>query len=95
MERYFVEGIVITKQGLKKAQKRGSYAASDLEPFARSFWANNPEEALRQANEALNGGQWQEPPRISRISEEQRMRAIGAPELPGFGAPEKKKKPRA
>jgi hypothetical protein len=32
-----------------------------------------------------------EGPRLGKKSEEDRMRAIGAPELPGFGAPVKGK----
>lgn len=85
MEHYFVEGVYVSKRRLKKIQKGGGYAPADQEPFGRTFWANSAEEALRQAEEALNGGQWIEPPHVSRLSEEQRMRNLGAPELPGFG----------
>ena len=85
MQRYFVEGLYITKQGLKKAQKSGRIARGDIEPFAQAFWANSPAEALEMASQALSGGQWAEGPRLSDQTEEQRMRKIGAPELPGFG----------
>ena len=91
MQRYFVEGLYVTKQGLKKAQKTGRIAISDIEPFAQPFWANSPAEALQMASQALSGGQWTEGPRLSDQTEEQRMRQIGAPELPGFGGSKTKR----
>jgi hypothetical protein len=92
MEHYFVEGLYLTPQGLKKVRKSGKTTLADVEPFARSFWANTPEEAIQLATEALEGGQWTETPRVSKNSEEQRMRALGALELPGFAQPKKKRK---
>lgn len=86
MQHYFIEGLFVSKQGLKKAHKTGRVAPGDIEPFARAFWANSPAEALQMASEALAGGQWMEGPRLSDQTEEQRMRQMGAPELPGFGA---------
>ena len=79
---YWVEGVFLTKRGLKKAQKSSKLAAGDREPFAKAFWASSPEEAERLATEELQGGQWLEGPRVSRTTEEQRMRKMGAPELP-------------
>jgi hypothetical protein len=91
MQRFFVEGLFVSKQGLKKAQKSGRVAPGDIEPFAQPFWANSPAEALQMATQALDGGQWTEGPRLSDQTEEQRMRQIGAPELPGFGGRSKAK----
>jgi hypothetical protein len=84
MERYLVEGLYIPKTKSKKP-------ASTLEPFARSYWASSPPEAIRMATEDLDGGVWQKPPRASQTSEEQRMRQQGQPELPGLGSTEIKK----
>ena len=92
METYWVEGLFVTKRGLKKAQKSGQISSADVEPFARSFWANSPDEAVRMAAEELKGGDWTEGPRVTKTSEEKRMRAMGAPELPGFGPTPKKHK---
>ncbi len=84
MTRYYGEGLFIPLNNKKKVQKGGRPSSKEVEPFARSFWANDPAEALRLATEALDGGQWFETPKISLTSEEQRMRQAGAPELPGF-----------
>ncbi|MEW5872103.1 MAG: hypothetical protein AB1894_22765 [Chloroflexota bacterium] len=92
MEQYWIEGIFLTKQGVAKQKKSGKRSPAYIEPFSKSFWANNAEEAVRLATEALQGGEWLETPRVSKTSEEQRMRFMGAPELPGFGAPKKKRK---
>jgi hypothetical protein len=86
MQRYFVEGLFVSKAGLKKAQKSGRVNPGDVEPFAQAFWAESPAEALQMASEAIAGGQWTEGPRLSDQTEEQRMRQMGAPELPGFGS---------
>ncbi len=95
MKRYYVEGLFIPRKNLKKVRQDSRSPSKVVEPFAGSFWANDPEEALRLAVEALDGGQWLETPKISLTSEEQRMRRAGAPELPGFApstiAPGKKK----
>jgi hypothetical protein len=90
MESYWVEGVYIPKRALKKAHKGGQALRSSLEPFARSLWAVSQEDALRLATEALQGGQWVEPPRVSQTSEERLMRSLGAPELPGLFAPSKR-----
>src|SRR4030065_987177 len=75
MEQYWVEGLFANRQGIRKEQKTGVMPASAIEPFARALWANSPDEAVRMATEALKGGRWIESPRISRLTEEQRMRA--------------------
>jgi hypothetical protein len=97
MDAYYVEGYYISKQSLKKAQKSGKTIERGyrpppalIEPFARRFCANSTQEALQMAELELHGGQWLEPPKVSRLSEEERMRKSGAPELPGFAKPPKK-----
>lgn len=90
MEAYFVEGQYVNRKGLKKSKKSGRIAQADIEPFAQRFYANSPQEALKMAEETLQGGQWVEGPKVSRQTEEQHMRAIGAPQLPGFGKPPSK-----
>jgi hypothetical protein len=92
MEQYWVEGIFVSKQGLKKAKRSGKIAQADIEPFARSYWANTPDEAILMATHDLNGGDWTNGPRVSKTSEEQRMRAMGAPEFPGMNSKGKKRK---
>jgi hypothetical protein len=91
MQKFYIEGIFLSRRGVQKAKKSGRYTNADLEPFARAFWAENADDAMRQATEALEGGQWVEGPRLGKKSEEERMRALGAPELPGFGAPKRDK----
>ena len=90
MKQYYVEGLYINRSALKRANRRGHIAQADIEPFAKTFWADSPAQAERMATEALEGGQWTEGPRVGANSEEQRMRAMGAPELPGFSAAPKK-----
>ena len=94
MEHYWVEGLFANRQGVRKARQSGVYPPASIEPFAKGFWADSPAEAVQQATEALQGGEWVEGPRVSRKSEEQRMRAMGAPELPGLNAPPPKKRSR-
>ena len=97
MEHYWVEGLFVTRRGLKKSRKGSQIPKADTELFARSLWADNVEEAILLATQALNGGKWVETPKVSRKSEEQRMRLLGAPELPGLEpkpgfSPKKKKR---
>jgi len=92
MPAYWIEGVYITADRLKKAKRSGKIAEADKELFARSIWADTPHEALRLADEALQGGKWLEKPRLSLTTEEQRMRQQGAPELPGLFSLGKKKK---
>jgi len=92
MKPFWVEGLFVSKKGLKKAQKTGFYAGGDVEPFAQTIWANTAQEALELAEEKLQGGGWVESPKVTLVSEEKRMRSMGAPELPGFGSPKKKRK---
>ncbi len=83
MTRFFVEGLFIPRQTLSK-QSRSSQLESNIEPFARLFWAETRKEALQMANDAIEGGSWVEGPTVSETSEEKRMRETGAPELPGL-----------
>lgn len=92
MPAYWIEGIFISAKGLKKAQKNGKIADADKELFARSIWAETFTEALRLADEALQGGKWLEKPRLSQTTEEQRMRKEGMPELTGLFSTGKKRK---
>jgi hypothetical protein len=94
MEQYWVEGLFANAAGVRKARKSGVYPPSAIEPYAKGLWANSPDEALHLATETLKGGEWLENPVVSRLTEEQRMRAIGAPEFPGLEAPARKKRGR-
>jgi hypothetical protein len=85
MKAYWIEGLYLNKQGVKKASKTGIYQQSYVEPFAQVIWANSREEAIQLATEKLEGGEWLGAPKVSLKTEEQRMRASGAPELPLFG----------
>lgn len=94
MDQYWVEGLFANARGVSKAHKTGTYPASSIEPFARGIWANNPDEAIQLATEALKGGEWVEGPVVSLLTEEQRMRAMGAPEFPGLASQSRKKRAR-
>jgi hypothetical protein len=79
MKLYWVEGLYSMKEG----SGRTKYSAP--RPFSQSFWANSPQEAVQMAlEEAVAGARWLEGPSASETSEEMRMRALGAPELPGL-----------
>ena len=93
MPQYYVEGLYATKQGVKKKLRTGVYPPGSIEPFARTIWANSSKEAIQIATTELAGGEWTEGPHISQITEEQRMRSMGAPELPGL-MPIPAKKPK-
>jgi hypothetical protein len=84
MPQFYVEGVFVTRQGVRKWGKTATYQASSIEPYAKSIWANNPKEAAQIATEELAGGEWIEGPRITQVTEEQRMRSMGAPEFPGL-----------
>jgi hypothetical protein len=92
MKQYWIEGLYKPQKTSKHTNKRIPAQSSTVEPFYMAFWAESPEEALNAAIEEINGGQWLEGPRISQTSEEQRMRAIGAPELPGLEPMKKRRK---
>jgi hypothetical protein len=95
MEQFWVEGLFANARAVSKARKSGVYPASAIEPFAKGLWANSPNEAIQLATEALKGGEWIEGPVVSRLTEEQRMRAMGAPEFPGLGGQARKKRTRS
>jgi hypothetical protein len=96
MPHYYVEGLFANKQGVKKKLKKGAYPANSIEPYAKSIWANSPKEAIQVATAELAGGEWTEGPKVNQVTEEQRMRSMGAPELPGLSTRpfEKPKKAR-
>jgi hypothetical protein len=84
MPQYYVEGLFVNKQGLKKKLKTGAFPPTSLEPYAKSIWANSPKEAIQIATQELMGGMWTKGPHASLVTEEQRMRILGAPEFPGL-----------
>jgi hypothetical protein len=92
MKPYWVEGVYLIKQGVKKAKKTGAYQQTYVEPFAEVVWANTKAEALRYATEKLGDGEWLEEPKVTLKTEEQRMRTLGEPELPLFSLEKKKNK---
>jgi hypothetical protein len=92
LQKYWVEGTLLTKQALQRAKKIGRVTPQDVEPFSMALWASSPEEAIRMAREKLEQGDWVEGPAIVKQSEEERMRTMGAPELPGFAPVQKKHK---
>jgi hypothetical protein len=94
MAQYYVEGLYANKQGVKRKHKTGSYPQSSIEPYAKTIWANSPKEAIQIATGELMGGEWTKGPHVSQITEEQRMRSLGAPEFPGLTKSRPKKKKR-
>ncbi len=82
--QYYVEGLFATPQGIKKKRKTGAYPLNSIEPYAKTIWANSPKEAIQIATADLAGGDWTEGPRVSLVSEEERMRSMGSPEFPGL-----------
>lgn len=84
MPQYYIEGLYANKQGVKKKRTTSAYPTNSIEPYAKSIWANSPKEAIQIATGELKGGEWTEGPHLSQITEEQRMRSLGAPELPGL-----------
>ena len=84
METYFVEGVYNKKRSNVKSPGRG-VPAGGAEPYAKAIWAQDEYEAVRIATQELGGGEWVEGPDVSKTSEEQHMRELGAPQLPGFG----------
>ena len=92
MKRYFIEGLFVKKDNLKRSSRGRKGPQADVEPYAKTIWAASPAEALEIATQELEGGQWVGEPKVSQTSEEQRMRRMGAPELPGFTSPGKSSK---
>ena len=93
MPQYYVEGLFANKRGVKKKNKMGTYPVNTIEPYAKSIWANSPNDAIQFATAELEGGIWTEGPRVSQVTEEQRMRSMGAPEFPGLSTrPSKNRK---
>lgn len=93
MPQYYVEGLFANKQGVKKKRKTGAFPVNSIEPYAKTIWANSPKEAIQIATVELDGGEWTEAPRVSKTTEEQRMRSMRAPEFLGLSprAPKSKK----
>jgi hypothetical protein len=94
MPQYYVEGLFATKQGVRKKQKTGTYPPGSIEPYAKSIWANSTREAIQIATGELLGGAWTDGPRVSQVTEERRMRSMGAPEFPGLTSASSKRNKR-
>lgn len=90
MQPFYVEGLVLRSPAARGKGK--GKQGHEIEPFGQVFWAQTAGDALRMANEALGNGQWLEGPTVSERTEEQRMRKLGAPQLPGFEIKPKKPK---
>jgi len=84
MKAYYVEGLFEIHQANKRSNPNAKGGQAQLEPFAKIIWAESPEEAVKIATQELKGGQWVQEPRVSQTSDAQRMRVMGAPELPGL-----------
>lgn len=78
MKLYWVEGLYTVKEGPGRSKNAAA------RPYSQSFWANSPQEAMQMAWQENPGARWVEGPTVSETSEEKRMRALGAPELPGL-----------
>ncbi len=86
MQLFWVEGLLAQKAGAGKSKPSG------IKPYSASFWANTAQEAVQMALSANPRARWLEGPTVSDTSEEMRMRAMGAPELPGLETPRSGKK---
>ena len=78
MKLFWIEGLLAPRSGSARGKNVG------IKPYSQSFWANSPQEAVNLALQANSSDRWIEGPTVSETSEEQRMRAMGAPELPGL-----------
>ncbi len=92
MPQFYVEGLFANQRGVKKKRKLGSYPPGSIEPYAKTIWASSSKEAIQIATQELSGGEWTEGPHVSQVTEEQRMRSLGAPEFPGLFNPRKNKR---
>ncbi len=78
MKLFWIEGLLSPRSSSGRGKNAG------VKPYSQSFWANSVQEAVNLALQANPGARWIEGPTVSETSEEQRMRAMGAPELPGL-----------
>ncbi len=79
MKLYWIEGLLAARNRPSQGKTAG------VKPFSQSYWANTPEEAIQMAMSEFPRARWIEGPTATQTSEEQRMRKMGAPELPGLG----------
>lgn len=79
MKLFWIEGLISQKADASRKNR-----SSTTKPFSQSYWANTAQEALQLALQDNPKLRWIEGPSVSETSEEQRMRAMGAPELPWF-----------
>ena len=92
MKSFFVEGLFVNRKGIQNARQRGEIPSGNFELYAKTVWALDADDAIRIATEDIHGGEWMDGPKVSNSSEEQRMRDLGAPELPGLGNHKRKKR---
>jgi hypothetical protein len=92
MRKYWIKGLFLEPAGVKKMKKNGHVPQENLNSIEIACWADSPEEALQEVEQQFTGGKWIEGPEVVDTSEEQRMRAMGAPELPGIEAPKPRRK---
>ena len=78
MKQFWIDGLLALRSGSSRGKNVG------VKLYSQSYWANTAQEAVNLALQANPGARWIEGPTVSETSEEQRMRAIGAPELPGL-----------
>jgi len=92
MRKYWIKGLYLEPAGLKKMKENGRIPQEDLDTIEIACWAESPEEALQEVEQQFTDGKWIEGPEVVETSEEQRMRAMGAPELPGMSIPKSRRK---
>jgi hypothetical protein len=78
MKLFWIEGLISSKESSSRKNN------TVTKPFSQSYWANSAQEALQLAMQDHPKTRWVEGPSVVETSEEQRMRAMGAPELPWF-----------
>jgi hypothetical protein len=83
MKQYFVEGIVVPRRVKGRSKNNGP------ERVSVAVWAETPKDALIEARKTVDASEWIEGPTLA-LSEEERMRAEGAPELFDYAAVTKK-----
>jgi hypothetical protein len=84
MPFYYVEGLYTWRQVSKKKHDSSASPVGSIEPYAKTIWAESPSEAIQVATDELQGGEWTKAPKVSLLTEEQRMGFAHQPEFPGF-----------
>jgi len=92
MRKYWIRGLFLKPTGVRKMKRIGQIPQADLDTIEIACWAETPVEALQEVAHQFTAGKWIEGPEVVETSEEQRMRAMGAPELPGISVPKSRRK---